>query len=583
MMKMTSAVLAGIVAASVVVTLHAQVKERPLPRLVKKDGRYALLVDDAPYLMLGAQVHNSSDWPAMLPKVWPAMEYLNVNTVEIPVYWEQFEPRHGQYDYSAIDTLLTEARQHHVRLVLLWFGTWKNGSQHYMPEWMKLAPDRYPHMVDKDGNAVDSPSPYAGTSLEADKSAFSAFMRHLKAADPQRIVIMVQVENEAGTWGSLRDYSPAAQKLFEAPVPPEVLDAMQVKAASPSPNWQEAFGPEAEVCFHAWSVAKYVGQVAAAGKAVYPLPLYANAALRDPLKPGAPGSYESGGPTDNVLAIWKVAAPALDILVPDIYMDDPAAYLKVLELYHRDDNPLFVPETGGAGNARFFFSALGLQAIGFSPFGMDYTRERGDAAGGSHPREEFLTPWAMNCRLIGPMQREIARLNFEGKLQAVAEKGAGHAQVAFSEMNHRVMDLLHLLLQLTSLQAALQGSQMLLPQLPMRSPKGKVTETLPFGPWEAVVSYGASRNNRAMGNPEPTGRVLVAQLKENQFLVAGFFCRVDFRPANAERHRQFLRVEEGTYENGVFKFLRIWNGDETDWGLNFGGEPVVLRVSLATY
>jgi hypothetical protein len=555
-MKMTSAVLAALVAMSVVVTLHAQVKERSLPRLMKKDGRYALLVDDAPYLMLGAQVHNSSDWPAMLPKVWPAMEYLNVNTVEIPVYWEQFEPRHGQYDYTAIDTLLTEARQHRVRLVLLWFGTWKNGSQHYMPEWMKLAPDRYPHMVDKNGGAVDSPSPYASASLEADKSAFSAFLRHLKAADPQRTVIMVQVENEPGTWGSVRDHSPAAQKLFEAPVPPEVLNAMQVKAASPSPNWQEAFGPEAEVCFHAWSVARYVGQVAAAGKAVYPLPLYANAALRDPLKPGAPGSYESGGPTDNVLAIWKVAAPSLDILAPDIYQNDPATYLKVLELYHRDDNPLFVPETGGAGNARFFFSALGLQAIGFSPFGMDYTRDRGDAAGGSRPREEFLTPWAMNYRLIGPMQREIARLNFEGKLQAVAEE------------------------------------------------KGKVTETLPFGPWEAVVSYGASRNNHAVGNPEPTGRVLVAQLKDNQFLVAGFFCRVDFRPASAAQHRpveegtgqipsakidgkwqhrQFLRVEEGTYENGVFKFLRIWNGDETDWGLNFGAEPVVLRVSLATY
>jgi hypothetical protein len=45
--------------------------------------------------------------------------------------------------------------------------------------------------------------------------------------------------------------------------------------------------------------------------------------------------------------------------------------LKVLELYHRGDNALFVPETGGAGNARFFFSALGLQAIGFSPFGVD--------------------------------------------------------------------------------------------------------------------------------------------------------------------------------------------------------------------
>ena len=318
-------------------------------------------------------------------------------------------------------------------------------------------------------------------------------------------------------------------------MPAEVLSAMGVKAASPQVSWQEAFGAEAEVCFHAWAVAKYVGQVAAAGKAVYPLPLYANAALRDPLKPGAPGSYESGGPTDNVLSIWKAEAPALDVLAPDIYQNDPAAYLKVLELYGRSDNALFVPETGGAaGNARFFFSALGLGAIGFSPFGMDYTRSR-SAAEAATPREDALAPWAMNYRLIGPMQREIARLNFEGKLKAVAEE------------------------------------------------QGKLSQTLAFGAWNAVVSYGASANRRPTGNAQPVGRALVAQLSDNQFLVTGFFSRVDFAPSDAEKHRQFLRVEEGTWENGAFKFLRIWNGDETDWGLNFGGELVVLRVSVANY
>src|ERR1022692_2806425 len=245
-MKLNSVILAAFVAASVAATLLAQVQERPIPRLVKKDGRYALMVDDAPYLMLGAQVHNSSAWPAMLPKGCPAMEYLNVNTVEIPVYWEQFEPRPGQYDHTVIDALLAGARQHKVRLVLLWFATWKNGSQHYMPEWMKLAPDQYPHLTDKNGRPADSPSPFASASLEADKRAFTAFMRYLKSADPERTVILVQVENEPGTWGSVRDYSPAAQKLFDAPVPADVLTAMQVKPASPNASWQEAFGDAGE-------------------------------------------------------------------------------------------------------------------------------------------------------------------------------------------------------------------------------------------------------------------------------------------------------------------------------------------------
>ena len=541
-----AALLAVLAGCSVAVTLPAQVKERPIPQVTKKDGRYGFMVDGAPYLMLGAQAHNSSGWPGMLPKVWPAVESLHANTLEVPIYWEQFEPKPGQYDYTVIDAIVTQAREHHVRLDLLWFGTWKNGSQHYMPEWMKADPARYFHLIDKNGRPADSPSPFCTASQELDIRAFTAFMRHLKAFDPQRTVIIVQVENEAGTWGPVRDYSPAAQKLFDGPVPPDVLKAMG-KQGGASATWQEAFGPEAEVDFHAWAVATYVGKVAAAGKAVYPLPLYANAALRDPIKPGAPGSYESGGPTDNVIPIWKVAAPALDIVSPDIYMNDQVAYLKVLELYHRDDNALFVPETSSSSPvARFFFSALGLQAIGFSPFGLDYSMTpsvpatapaatpAGTPAAAPAPMDQFA-PTAQNYRLIAPMMRDIARLNFEGKLQAVAEES------------------------------------------------GNPTNTLAFGAWNATVSYGAGRNNRAAGNPEPTGRALVAQLADNRFLVAGYSCRVDFRPAAADKRRQFMRVDEGTYENGVFKFIRILNGDETDNGLNLRAEPIALRVSLGVY
>ena len=555
-----SIIAAVLAASSIGLPLHAQVKEHPIPRLVENDGRYALFVDGAPFLMLGAQSNNSSDWPATLPKVWSAIEYLRTNTLETPTYWEQFEPKPGQFDYSQVDMILAQAREHHVHLVLLWFGTWKNGSQHYMPEWMKLEPERYSHVTNKSGEMVDSPSPFATASLEADKRAFTAFMQHLKDADPERTVLMVQVENETGTWGTLRDYSPAAEKLFEGPVPAEVLKAMGQAPATPGANWEQVFGPEAEVNFHAWAVAKYVGQVAAAGKAVYPLPLYVNAALRDPLKPGAPGTYESGGPTDNVLSIWKAEAPAIDILAPDIYLSNTEAYLKVLGLYHRPDNALFIPETSGAvPEARFLFSALGLQAIGYSPFGLDYTRTHSVQPGEPDAQNAFLEPTAQNYRLIGPMMRDVARLNFEGKLQATAEV------------------------------------------------EGEPAQILHFGNWDALVSYGSGGRGPAKGNPEPIGRALVAQLKDNQFLVTGYDCHVDFRPAGTEQqrkseniiagagqtpsalidgkwqHRQFLRVEEGAYEDGAFKFMRILNGDQTDWGLNFSSEPEVLRVSVATY
>jgi len=537
--------LAALAAAFALKAALGQVPEAPIPRIVAKDGRHALLVDGTPFLVLGAQVNNSSGWPAVLPKVWPAIEFMHANTVEIPVYWEQFEPRHGVYDTTAVDTLLAQARAHGVHLILLWFGTWKNGSQHYMPVWMKQEPELYRRVVDREGRTVDSPSPFAEASLAADTRAFAALMRHLKAADPLRTVLMVQVENESGTWGSLRDYCPQAQALFAAPVPADLLRAMGVRPVSPAPDWQEAFGPEAEVFFHAWSVATYIGKVAAAGKAEYPLPLYANAALRDIMKPGAPGTYQSGGPLDNVIPIWKVAAPSLDMVCPDDYETGAEAYTRVLDLYGRRDNPLYVPETGGS--PRFLYFVLGHDAIGFSPFGIDFTRIRtlDDPA---RPKDEDLTPWARTgtrefvapfepvYRVLGPMARELAALNFEGKLRAVAERA------------------------------------------------GEVVQTVPFGEWNATVSYGAwSRFGKPAGNPTPMGAAMIARLGENRFLVTGFHARVDFRPAAPERRRQFLRVEEGFFEDGAFRFVRLLNGDQTDGGLDFYAEPLVLRASVSTY
>lgn len=532
-------IIAALAALSAAAMSAQTPKEAPIPRIVQKDGRHALMVDGAPYLILGAQVNNSSTWPSQMPNVWQTIERLNANTVEIPIYWEQFEPNPGQYDTSAVDMVLTQAREHKVRVVLLWFGAYKNGSAHYVPMWVKREPHKYvTKVVGSHGKLVDSPSPHCTALLEADAKAFGAFMRHLKKADPQRTVIMVQVENEPGTWGSVRDFSPVAQKLFESPVPAPLLKELKKDGVAAGANWQQAFGPDADEFFHAWSVATFVGKVAAAGKREYDLPLYTNAALRDPLNPPPASKYESGGPTDNVIPIWKAAAPQLALLAPDIYLGDSPRYVKVLELYSRYDNPLFIPETGGGPNfAKHFFSALAKGAIGFSPFGVDRAPSLDvPVAPEAAQREDPLLHIALNYKLVGPMAREIARLNFEGKLKAVAGE------------------------------------------------KDVPTNSLEFGSWNGVVSYGPSRGNRIQGRQDgqELGRALIAQLGEDQFLVAGLYCKVDFKDAGGKQ-REFLRVEEGTYENGQFKSSRILNGDQTDWALNFGARPQVLRVTLGRY
>jgi beta-galactosidase GanA len=506
-----------------------------LPRVLQQDGRHELLVDGKPFIMLGAQVNNSSNWPAMLPKVWPAIDQLHANTVEVPIAWEQIEPEEGKFDFTFLDLLLQQAREHQVRLVLLWFGTWKNNGPAYAPEWVELDNKRFPRVINAKGEVRGSLSPLFPATLDADRSAFVALMRHLKQADPQHTAIMVQVENESGTYGAVRDFSPTAQKAFEGKVPEVLLKAFRKKPGS----WRQVFDKDADEFFQAWTVARFIDQVAAAGKAEYPLPLYVNAALRDPFNYQDPYSYSSGGPTWNVLDIWKAAAPAIDVIGPDIYLKDSAGVTRTLEQYSRPDNALFVPETGSrVENTRYFFEIIGRGAIGYSPFGIDFTSYSNYPLGAPKIDAATIEPFALNYRLVAPMAQQIAELGFKGKLWGAAEPDQEHRQ------------------------------------------------TLDLGPWKATLSYGLGLfgNDRPPpGNTPPQGGALIAELAPDEYLVTGYHVRVDFQPADGRKNWMMVRVEEGYYDHGEWKFVRLWNGDQTDWGLNFTSEPQVLRVKLGSY
>jgi hypothetical protein len=507
------------------------------PQIVQKDGRYALLVDGHPYLILGGQVHNSSGWPSELPQVWESMAALHANTVAIPAYWEQIEPTEGTFDFSNIDQIVDGARAHHLHVIFLWFGTWKNGNMHYVPAWVKADSKRFPHTIRPDGEPIDVLSPISHNTLNADKTAFVALMRHLKQIDSdQHTVLMMQVENESGNIGSVRDNSAEANRMIAGQVPADLLAAAKKQPGT----WSQAFGAEADEIFQAYYQAKYINEIVAAGKQEFAIPCYINVWLDYPAAElpqrqiDTPGiGYPSGGPVQKLVGLWRTLAPAIDLIGPDIYADDSQFYRETLDTYRRADNALWIPETGRDDSfAKFFFYALGDGAIGFSPFGVDQS-------GWNILGDQPFKAHGYNFELIGPMDREIAQLEYDGKLKTAVEE------------------------------------------------PGRATQEVDFGAWQATVSFGFPQpdGRRAPGTKDAHGSALIAQLGPDEFLVTGIDASVTFHLAGKQpwAHSQIVTAQQGVYADGTWKPLRLWNGDETDRGLCFYEKPEVVRVTMGRF
>ena len=352
-----------------------------LPHIRMENGTGQLIVKGQPFLILGGELGNSSaGTAAQADVIIPKLAALHVNTILIPVAWEQIEPGEGSFDFSILDHWIETARGRNLHLVLLWFGSWKNAFSNYAPAWVKSNPKRFPRAESVDGRPLEILSTLGLEARRSDGRAFATLMHHLREKDSdQQTVLMVQVENEVGYLGQGgRDRSAEANRLFQGRVPDALIRTLAAKRLQLSTelaahfnehgqSWSEVFGDTANEVFMAWNYANFIEAVAHAGKTEYALPMYANAQLPAPQERA--GEYPSGGPHPYYLEVWRAAAPSIDFYSPDIYWPNFEYWV---QRYHIPGNPVFIPEArleSGWYNA--FYAYGQARSFGFSPFAID--------------------------------------------------------------------------------------------------------------------------------------------------------------------------------------------------------------------
>ncbi len=520
-------------------------KNARLPRLVRSNAVTQLIVEEKPFLVLGGELGNSSasDINYMRP-IWPALQAMHLNTVLLPVYWELLEPVEGEFDFTLVDSMMDAARKHQLKLVLLWFGTWKNSMSCYAPAWVKTNLQKFERARDSKGRGLEILSAFSKDNLQADVSAFTALMKHISSTDETtHTVIMVQVENEIGMLTEAREYTDAARLAFDSKVPAVLMDYLQKHKNDLVPefrqvwektgfttagNWEQVFGKGlgTDEIFQAWHYALYTQAVAAAGKKAYNIPMFVNAALN--YKNVDPGQYPSAGPLQHLIDVWQAAAPAIDFLSPDFY--NPY-FRRYSDQYTRRGNPFFIPEIRSEPDnaAKVFYTIGHYKGVGFSPFSIESTPS---------PKDEPITK---SYEVLAQMIPVITQAQAGGKIEGV-----------------------------------LLDSTVLKQEIIMGKYKLNVAHdyTLGWSPESKKPNW-------------PQGGGLIIQAGEDEFIIAGTGIVVTFSPASVVNTSVgILQANEGRYVNGVWQPGRRMNGDQDHQGRHIriaGKEFGIQKVKLYEY
>lgn len=531
-----------IVAVFIVMFLVRSSGQGQLPHLAKVDNRTQLIVQDKPFLILGGELGNSTATTMEnMEPVWPRLKAMNLNTVLVPVYWELIEAEEGRFDFSLYESLITEARRNDLKIIFLWFGAWKNSMSSHAPAWIKRNQKKYPRVKDEKGKSLEILSSFSKDVLDADIKAFEQLMTFIKAFDSKhQTVIMIQPENEIGMLSSARDYHPLAEEAFKKNVPAEVISYLQKKKDQLVPelqnawkqagsktkgNWQELFGTGlyTDEVFMAYYYSVFMNKLIAAGKKIYPLPMFVNAALNRPGK--LPGEYPSAGPLPHLMDVWKAGGTAIDFLSPDFYNPD---FKYWNDLYTRQGDPLFIPEHAFDATvaAKALFTFANYEGIGFSPFSIE-----------SNISESLGKMYAM-IRSLTPL---ITSNQGKNKIKGVL----------LTKMN-----------QDTSI-------------------------TIGNYQFNCKHDYTLSWTPGSRTDDWPYASAMIIQTGEDEFYVAGTGVVITFsNSTNKNQHVGLLKVDEGIFENNIWKVIRHLNGDQTHQGRHVNiptNQIAVQKVTLYNY
>jgi hypothetical protein len=505
-----------------------------LPRISKSGDSGQLIVGGKPYLILGGELGNSSaGTAAQADGILPRLAAMHVNTVLMPVAWEQIEPVEGTFDFSILDHWIDVAREQHLHLVPLWFGSWKNGVSSYAPTWVKQDPKRFPRAESADGGPLETLSTLGVETMKADSAAFAAFMKHLKQKDEnQQTVLMVQVENEVGYLGLGRDRSPMANRLFEGPVPAQLMQALQknrdllspelrVQFNSSGKKWRDAFGEASDEAFMAWNYARYIQAVAEAGKHEYALPMYVNCQLPAPGERA--GQYPSGGPHPYYLEVYRVTAPSLDFYSPDIYWSNFEYWI---DRYRFNGNAVFVPEARmDAAPYNVLYAYGEAKAFGFCPFGIDSVQPA-------------------NLESAGPSIADVYGVLNE--LSDVVLTGQASGDV--------------------------RG-------LVLHKDSPRATRTVALGGYLFDATLSRTWPARSLATDD--GAMIAIQSKPNEFYIAGSGLTVSFTrdPDTDNKLIGIASIEEVSRDaNGGWTTQRSLNGDQSNQGRQLSMDPHRMRI-----